>query len=282
MINSIESGLLEDIPETRKLEMDRYGRTKIYDQISTFLQGDRQIAFSLVNHALAIVDDEIDSSGNEVQLNRAKEILNQGFQGQEAEITETWGHNIYILGQTLSRLHDDGFVHAAGIFDEIINYWEIEKQNIDRKEKVLPSVELDDLSLKIGKSIGIQFLYLLCPDLAQESRESIATSYGFAIKLADNLSDLQEDFEQGYVNISRENIEKYHLNISDLNEGNLKSYRKTEFGRIKQYYEEGDKIVDEISERYPSQKKGILIFKDIAHSWLKQVSDETQENNEDR
>ena len=282
MMNSIESGLLEDIPETRKLEMDRYGRTKIYDQISTFLQGDREIAFSLVNHALAIIDDEIDSSGNEVQLERAKEILNQGFYGQEAKIAETWGHNIYKLGQTLSRLHDGGFVHAVGIFNEIINYWEIEKQNLARKGKVLPSVKLDDLSLKVGKSIGLQFLYLLCPDLAQEFRESIATSYGFAIKLADNLSDLQEDFQQGYINVSRENIEQYHLNISALNEGDLHSYKRIEFSRIKQYYEEGDKIVDEISKRYPSQKKGILFFKDIAHSWLKQVSDETQENNKNK
>src|SRR3989338_4358559 len=274
MSNSIERGLLEDILETRKSEMDKYGRTKTYDQISMFLQEDRQISFSLVNHALAIIDDQVDTNGNEEQLSKVKAILEQGFQGQEVEITETWERNIYKLGQTLSRLHENGFVHAAGIFDEIINYWEIEKQNLDRKGKVLSSVELDDLSLKIGKSIGLQFLYLLCPDLDQESRESIAASYGIAIKLADNLSDLNEDFEQAYINISRENIEKYHLNITDINAGDLHEYKKAEVGRIKKSYEECDKIVDEILERHPSQKEGAILFKDIAHSWLKQASNE--------
>ncbi|MEK7652950.1 MAG: hypothetical protein AAB358_00480 [Patescibacteria group bacterium] len=280
MTNTTESGLRDDLSETRKLEMDRYGRTDTYDQIAIFLQGDRQTAFSLVNHALAIVDDEIDANGNGEHLNKAKVLLNQGFREQEAKFVEPWERNIYKLGQTLSRLHRDGFLYAPNVVSEINNYWEIEKQNLSRKGRILSSVELHELNLGIGRSVGLQFLYLLCPDLDQECRESIATSYGIAIKLADNLSDLNEDLEQGYINISGDNIGKHHLNIAQKYEGDLQSYKAEEFVRIKQYYDEEDRIVDEIIKKYPSQEKGILFFKNIAHSWLQQITDEMRGNNE--
>lgn len=268
-----EKDLRGHVSEERKLEMEKYGRTKIYDQVSEYLQGDRQIAFSLVNHALAIVDDQIDKGSNIEHLDKAKTILNQGFQGEAAELTKTWEKDIFKLGQTLSRLDEDGFSEAKGVLDEVVNYWEIEKQNLDRRGKVLDSSDLDDLNLGIGKSVGLQFLALLCPDLDKESKESIAASYGLAIKLADNLSDLNEDLEQGYINIPKEGIEKYHLNVSDLNQGDLPSYKKTELGRIKQSYEEADRIVDEVIKQNPSQQKGLSIFKDIAHSWLKQAEE---------
>ncbi|MHB8831142.1 MAG: squalene/phytoene synthase family protein [Patescibacteria group bacterium] len=268
-----EKDLRGHVSEERKLEMEKYGRTKIYDQVAEYLQGDRQGAFSLVNHALAVIDDQIDKDSNIEHLNKAKAILNKGFQGEATELIETWEKDIFKLGQTLSRLDGDGFSEAKEVFDEVVNYWEIERQNLERKGKVLDSPDLDDLNLRIGKSVGLQFLALLCPGLDKESKESIAASYGLAIKLADNLSDLSEDLEQGYINIPKEGIEKYGLDVSDLNQGDLLSYKKTELERIKQYYEEADRIVEDAIKQNTSQQKGLSIFKDIAHSWLKQVSD---------
>lgn len=273
-MDSLEKKLRKDVSEVRQLEMEKYGRTKIYDHISEFLQGDMLLAFSLVNHSLAIIDDGVDAGSNKEQLNKAKTILTKGFQGGNAENTEICEGYIYELGLTLSKLHISNFHHAVAVFNEIINYWEIEIQNLDRKGTILKSNDLDNLNLRIGESVSLQFLYLLCPNLDKESRKVIASSYGIAIKLADNLSDLNEDLERGYINISRENIEKYQLNISSINDANLQSYKETEFRRIKQYYEEGDKIVDEILENDPSQEKGLITFKEIAHSWLKQVADE--------
>ncbi|MFA6099836.1 MAG: squalene/phytoene synthase family protein [Patescibacteria group bacterium] len=268
-----EKDLRGYVSEERKLEMEKYGRTKIYDQVAEYLQGDRQTAFSLVNHALAVIDDQIDNDSNIEYLDRAKEILNKGFRGETAELTKTWEKDIFKLGQTLSRLDEDDFSEAKEVLDEVVNYWEIERQNLDRKGKILDSPDLDDLNLKIGKSIGLQFLSLLCPGLDKESKESIAASYGLAIKLADNLSDLNEDLAQGYINVPKKGIEKYGLDVSDLNHGDLLSYKKTELERIKQYYEEADRIVEGAVKQNPSQQKGLSIFKDIAHSWLKQAEE---------
>ena len=273
MITSLEKDLRKHISKKRKLEMEKYGRIKSYDQILEFLQKDTQTLFSLINHAPTIIDDKIDADGNKKRLDRAVFILNQSFQGRKIFLQENWGENVFKLGRILLKLHKNNYNNAINILNEVIKYWKIEKQNFGRKNKILNSRDLDKLSLEIGKSVGIQFLYILCPKLDVKSREIIASLYGLAIKIADNLSDLDEDLERGYINISKENIEKYKIKLTNLSEKELQPYVKKEFNRAREYYKKSDITVEKILKRYPSQKKGILLFQNIAHSWFKQVSE---------
>ena len=265
-----EKDTCEHISEERMLEMEKYGRLKIYEEISGLLPENERVAFSLVNHVPAILDDEIDTtSESENQLSRAKKILTQGFQEEKIETTEVWEQYVYELGQALSRLQKDGFVHAVDIFNEVINYWEIETKNLNRRGQILNSDDLDSLNLDIGKSVSLQFLYLLCPLLDRRSRESIASIYGIAIKLADNLSDLGEDIQRGEINIPRESVVRYNINPLDLNEGDLQSYKESGFERVKQCYKEGDKMVEEVLTKHPCQREGLLAFKEFCHSWVR-------------
>ena len=188
-------------------------------------------------------------------------------------LDKTGEKEIFELGKVLSKLNKEKFENSKKILNEIINYWEIEIKNLERKGKILNSRKLDELNLNIGKSVGLQFLYLLCPDLDEKSINSLASLYGFAIKLADNLSDLDEDLEQKFINISKEDIQKYNLNLNNPQDKNLPDYEKKEFERIKKSYFEADKIAEKISKENPSQKTGILLFNGIANSWFKQVSE---------
>ena len=272
-MESTEKSLRNRISQKRLLEMKKYGRIKIYNSISNFLKGDKKIAFSLVNHALAIIDDNLDTSENKKQLDRAIVILTIGFQNRENLLKNSWEKDILKLGQTLLKLYENNFTEAKEIFKEVIKYWEIEKKNIARKGKIFNSHNLDKLNLEIGKSVSIQFLYFLCPSLNKNIREKIASLYGFAIKLAVNLSDLNEDLKEGYINISKEKIKKYKINLTNLSEKDLESYIKEEFKRVKRYYKRGDNVVEEILKEFPSSYDGILMFKDISYSWFKQVSE---------
>jgi len=257
----------------RKLEMEKYGRIKFYDQAAIFLQGDRRTAFPLINHVLAIIDDKIDEDDNIKQLDRAMIILNQGFQGRKIILRENWEKDVFKLGQILSKLHKNNYSNAINILNEVIKYWKIEKQNLNRKNQILNFLELDKLNLEIGKSVSLQFLYILCPELSITNMMAIASSYGLAIKLADNLSDLSEDIKRGYLNISKENIRKYRIKLTNSSEKELRPYIKKEFNRITQYYKKGDVAVEKTLKQCPSQKEGILIFQNIAHSWFKQASE---------
>lgn len=272
MTDNNEQNLRRRISKERSLEMEKYGRTKIYDEIAKFLQGDKRTTFSLINHALAIVDDSIDTTANTKQLDKAKEILTKSFHNKEVLINLDWEKDISKLGQTLSKLNKDKFVYATDIFNEVINYWDIEKNNLNRKGKILHSSNLDKLNLEIGKSVGIQFLYLLCPELDKKVISGVATLYGFSIKLADNLSDLKEDFKKGYINISKENLRKYKLGLNS-SEKELLPYIGEEFKRVKDNYLKSDENLRDILKQYPSSKAGLLIFKDIAYSWFNQVSE---------
>lgn len=272
MSNIIEEHLVRRISKERSVEMERYGRTKIYNRIATFLHGDRQIAFSLINHLLAIIDDIIDTTANTKQLDKARQILIKSFNNKDILTSLDWKKDIAKLGQILSKLNKDKFVYAADIFNEVINYWNIEKKNLCRQGKILISSDLDKLNLNIGKSVGIQFLCLLCPELNKKIISQIAALYGFSIKLADNLSDLKEDLEKGYVNISEENLRKYKLEL-DSTEKELMPYVREEFKRVKNNYLKSDKKLGEILRQYPSSREGLLIFKDIAYSWFNQVSE---------
>ncbi len=273
MVDSTENILRNRISKKRKIEMSKYGRTKMYDEISTFLFGNRRTAFSLVNHSLAMMDDNIDTTTNTKRLERAKKILTKAFENEKISIKQDWENDISKLGQKLLLLHKEGFVFAADIFHEVINYWNIEDINLSRKGILLKSSILHKLNLDIGRSIGIQFLFLLCPELDKKTIASIASTYGISIKLADNLSDLKEDLEKGFINISAENIKKYHIKITKLSQKDLNGYIKEELSRIKRAYQKGDRVLGKCLQQFPSSREGLLIFQKIAHTWLKQVSE---------
>lgn len=272
MVDIIEQNLLGRISKERNLEMQKYGRMKIYNKISKLLQDNKRIAFSLINHALAIIDDNIDTTANINQLDKAKDILTRSFLNEEVIISLGWEKDVSKLGYILFKLDKDNFNYATDIFNEVINYWNIEENNLNRRGKILSSSELDKLNLEIGKSVGIQFLYLLCSELSKKIISQIATLYGFSIKLADNLSDLNEDLEKGYINISEENLIKYKLKLNSSRK-ELLPYIQEEFKRVEKYYLKSDEKLKEILEKYPNSEKGLLIFKDIAHSWFNQVSE---------
>lgn len=273
MIDSIEKDLRKNISKERMLEMDKYGRIKLYNNISKFLKGDKKTAFSLINHSLAIIDDQIDSNENTKMLDEAIITLKNGFDNKEIIFNKEWKNDIFRLGQILRGLKDEDFPNADLVLEEVIRYWNIEKENLNRRGKIMNSSELDKLNLEIGKSIGVQFLCLLCSDLNKYSMRKIASSYGLAIKLADNLSDLREDLKNGFINISKEDIEEFKIDLSKFSDKVLKMYVKKEIKRVREYYRKSDKLIEEIIKTSPKSKEGLLIFKEIANSWFKQALD---------
>lgn len=266
-----EAELISDISDTRRKEMVQYGRAKIYDEIDNYLAGDAQHAFKLVNHAPAILDDLIDIKGNKAKLTKAKAILSTSFKGGTIPTSEAWGKHIAELGGILVKMHKEGFNCAERIYDEVLRYWGIEKVNLDRKGQILNKEALDELNQNIGQSVAMQFLHLLTPDLDEDSKKAVAKSYGFAIKLADNLSDMTEDLDREFINVSQEDIDKFDLNIREWGSSDNRVYINTVLARIQQQYAISDEILSKVIKINPNAAKGLELFKKVAHSWLQQV-----------
>ncbi|MBU1092507.1 hypothetical protein KJ836_02470 [Patescibacteria group bacterium] len=268
---STETKLISDISDTRHEEIIRYGRAEIFEEIDHYLEGDFRRAFMLVNHVPAILDDLIDANGDNARLAEAKQILSMSFNGNNIQTPESWSKHIGELGDILATMNREGISSAKQICDEVLGYWTIEEANLNRRTQILNAEDLDELNSDIGRSVGMQFLHLLTPDLDEDSKKGVARAYGFAIKLADNLSDVAEDLDKGFINISQEDIESFGINIKDWDQSNEQLYIDAMLIRIKQQYTVSDVILDRVIETNPNAVRGLELFKKVAHSWLKQV-----------
>ena len=109
------------------------------------------------------------------------------FNGNDIQTPESWSKHIGELGGILATMDREGIGSAKQIRDEVLDYWTIEEANLNRRTKILNTEDLDELNRDIGRSVGMQFLHLLTPDLDEDSKKTVAMAYGFAIKLADKV-----------------------------------------------------------------------------------------------
>ncbi len=266
-----EIELISDISDTRHEEIIRYGRAEIFEEIDHYLEGDFRRAFMLVNHVPAILDDLIDGNGDKARLAEAKQILSMSFNGNDIQTPESWSKHIGELGGILATMDREGISSAKQIRDEVLDYWTIEEANLNRRTQILNAEDLDELNRDIGRSVGMQFLHLLTPDLDEDSKKAVARAYGFAIKLADNLSDVAEDLDKGFINISQEDMKSFDIDVKDWDQSNEQSYINAMLERVKQRYAISDVILDQAIETNPNATRGLKLFQEVAHSWLKQV-----------
>lgn len=286
---SLEEGLVD----SRTEEMNRFGRTQIYPRLRNLLEGQRGSALDLVNHGLAMVDDELDSSADPIRgLNHFREIFQQSFSGERITTSTPTEQAVVDLGYTLYGLASAPFLHftdrAIGkhIFGDVLKFWDIEERNFQRKGKILDKKTLDEITLGIGAQVGSQFLYILDSPRVYNEFTQLAREYGLAVKLADNLCDFREDIQRGFANIPQEDI--YHVSGISV-EGNRVvqidpnrlalsiEYMENEYRRIEQVFASADRLMLIARARRPiwSRKldESLCLFGQFCNSWFEQVKE---------
>ena len=261
-------------------EMDKYGRSTAYTKLHKFLKGDRLKGFILTNYALAIVDDVLDKNGDCELIKKSGMTLSNGFDDKKISERKKWIKNIAELGRILRKLDASGFNTSEEIYQEILNFYKADYKDMNRRWNILNQETLDALNQEIGRTVGAQFMYFLFPDMDKRVTQKISSIYGLAVKTADNLSDLDRDFNRGYINISKENIDKYKLKVKIkkyhpvIVEGNIKKYKKSELQRVKRLFKKADKIIVETSKKYNKESEKLNILSEgVLKSWLRQAVD---------
>ena len=271
------------IPE-RVNEMGSSGRTSLYQTLESYLPPDRLRAFKLVNHGLAILDDTIDRGVNpEEHLAKAKVTLKQSFTGNPQTPRDEEEKIIIELGSALRSLKKGFFQqYSIGVlvYNEVQKFWDIETRNFQRRWRVLRQTELDDLTREIGKSVALQFCYLLDPGLNYYERESLSNEVGFAVKLADNLVDLKEDILAGFINIPKEEIHNVrgvrveNDNVVAVDKGSLRvsrDYTQREYQRVNQAYHSADYFFIPSILKRPIWRRELSLFREIIYSWFRDI-----------
>ncbi len=263
--------------EARRVETERYGRDVLYEKLYALLLEKEREAFQLVNVSMADLDDVIDETGRHECIPEAIRILTEAFEGQHvSEAPESWQRDIARLGVALKDLERDGFPAAKKIYEETVEFWLADGRDRGRQGTVSDQAALDQFNTDIGRTVAMQFFLFFFPMLPDKDLELLARKYGLAVKTADNLSDVEKDLQKGFINISRENLAQFGLQVEKNSEGlvikgDMVPYAAAELERIEALYEDARRCLEEVANRYPVTSTALLLLRDVFASWLEEA-----------
>ncbi|MFH0869923.1 MAG: hypothetical protein V1866_02610 [archaeon] len=283
--------LEENLDCSRTNEMSRWGRTHSYPIMRDLLKNKRGTILDLVNHGLAMVDDELDSSADPLgRLRYFQAIFQQSYSGKIIRASTQAQQAIADLGYALNELSREHVLQFTDrtigkhTYEEVLNFWKIEEQNLQRRWKILDEATLDEITMGIGSLVASQFLYILDSPRVFNEFKQLVRAYGLAVKLADNLSDFRDDIRKGFVNISQENI--HHVSGISVKDGRLTQinpemlalstgYMMNEYRRIEQAFASADRLMLFARARRPiwdgRLDEILCVFGQFCHSWLDQA-----------
>ena len=290
------SSLEENLDDARITEIISFGRYDIYPNMRNHLDARRKIILDLLNHGLAMVDDEMDSDHNSIdKLSHFQSLLKKSYLGtiENPSIYVKSADDVMIkLGlelRSLSKASELGIRDrdiSKKIYSEVIRYLDTEKINFNRKNKILDQNVLDALSQDIGSSVARQFFYVLYPTGDVEQLDVLSNLYGFAVKSADNLCDFKNDIISGLVNISKDNInyvEGISLNNNELVSFDLKKlsldseYVMNEYLRIYDSFQVANDYLLEMRKTHLSKDVNtnakMFWFGEFCNTWLRQAKE---------
>ncbi len=276
---ALENSLLRETSQQRCAEMDKYGRSNAHKRMQNSLKGNRLKGFLLANFGLAIIDDLVDKEHRESEFKILVEVLENSYKNKKLNKINKLSKYIIKLGKILSQLKKEGYIYAEEIYYETIKILKADQRNFSRNGKIFSQKKLDKLNYDFGGSIARQLMYFLFAKIPKKEIQEVADKFGYAVRIADSLSDINEDLKKGIINISKENIKKYKLKISKKRGKNysieasksLLQYYNAELIKVEQSFSKAFNSLNRLIEKYPKEKKKLIAFGDLCLSWLKQA-----------
>lgn len=128
----------------------------------------------------------------------------------------------------------------------IRNFLAIIEFDAVRKGQLISQQELDWYASTLGKAVTDGIQYFVCNGYAYpESEKRYLAATGAHI--AHMLRDLKVDIPEGFINIPREEIERHHLDLRQLDSEAARAWVKTRVQLARLYFAEGKKYLDELT-----------------------------------
>lgn len=268
--------MIQKMNSSRNREVRTYGRDFLYKKLLALVPSSARELFKLVNVSLTNIDDILDAKGDTEILLTASTILRDSFQGKSVRCDPIWKKDIRRLGFLLGRQDLVGNLQAGSILEEIIKFWISDIKNHDRKGMIISSAHLCRLNKELGGRVALQFFYICCPNIPKKDLTKLGFLAGLAVKTADNLSDLKPDFQDGFINISKEEVRKYKMQISEgkhllKDQKNLHLYKLDKLKEIKHLFYKSDREFRILSEKYTEYNEILDTLKTIFVTWFIQA-----------
>ncbi len=126
------------------------------------------------------------------------------------------------------------------------NFLAIIEFDAERKGRLISQRELDWYASTLGKAVTDGIQYFICngyPYPKSDHRHLAATG----AHVAHMLRDLLEDIPEGYINIPREQIERYNLDLEQPDSIAMRAWVKSRVDLARQYFLDGKQYLDDLT-----------------------------------
>jgi phytoene/squalene synthetase len=147
------------------------------------------------------------------------------------------------LEKAISEVINFDIENGCGLKSVIKEMFEVFDFDIKRKNSIPDFEGLNEYSKKIGDAYTRALLFFLAPDLTYSEKYSIAAYASHQVHL---LRDFLTDKNNGYFNISKEEMNKYHIKDTLKQDEAFSLWLKDKINNIKGLFTEGKKAFAEI------------------------------------
>ncbi len=206
-----------------------------------FIRGQRGRLANLLYTYLRCIDDfvdniDIDKSEQKNLLVEQSKIINFLYNKNKPKMKN-------YLEEAISEVINYDIENGYGLKTVIKKMFEIFDFDIKRKNTIPDFEGLNEYSKKIGDAYTRALLFFLAPSLQYKEEYSISAYASHQVHL---LRDFLIDKENGYFNISREEIDRYNIK-KDLTQNKAFSlWIRDKIDDIKSLFIEGKKAISEI------------------------------------
>lgn len=194
---------------------------------------DRYISYLLYSY-LRSVDDFVDEKDGSNDL-RKKFVLEQ------QKTVNNLYNNDRKSNTLIGRIIDYDRSNDCRLKPCILKMLEIFEFDVSRRNKFVSSEKLENYSVNLGSAYTQVLLNFVEPGYKYQHADSLLAH---ACHLAHMLRDFKEDIDLGYINLSKEEIKRYGIELNRISDPNLKIWLKDKIKLIKEHFTKGKTALD--------------------------------------
>lgn len=226
------------------------------------------------------IDNAIDEGkyGPEYHL-KCRDFVTSVWKGEEVKPVNKYELRLLRDVLHLKHLQAGGFRYGKDVYNEWLKSFEVGYKKAGTRGKILPWNEIRKLTGESGCNFVATTLYFSFPELGKKSINTLAAEFGPIVKEADNLADVYQDAEEGYVKVPIKFISGIEHSDGVIKKIDLKKFKvdpkyiKDRFAVLDTRFWRADRKLMQIVLKKQVDQKLLAILRFRAFSWLLNVKD---------
>lgn len=226
------------------------------------------------------IDDAIDEGKYDPEYHlKCKELIMSVWEGKQVSPANQYEDRLLHDVSYLKSIGKKGFKYSEAVWKEWLRSFEIGYKKANTRGKILAWDEIQKLTAESGCNLVTTTLYFSLPELEEKDIIAIASEFGPIIKEADNLVDVYQDAEEGYIKVPTKYVSGVEHSDGAIKKIDFKVFKvdpryiQERFEILdRRFWEADQRLIDVISNKQVDLKM-LTILRFRAFSWLLNVKD---------